>query len=277
MNKKTVLVDCGCLAHRAKHTTGIRLPKTGVIYGFFTQLLDSITTIGGFDNIAFCWDSKKSIRKKKVSTYKKRKHAEEITKFDEDCFKQFSLLKFKILPQLFNNNYVLSGYEADDIVASLLLTNVNGNKFISITQDEDFYQLLDYTDLYNPMKKSIVTVNKFKQLYGLNSPEQWVLVKSIGGCTSDNVKGASGVAEKTAIKFVKGECSRKIAKRIEEHMKTRKYRTDKWLVELPLAGTPAIPLKKYIPPKVEKFMSFLDRYRIRTFNLKNWITTFRME
>jgi len=66
------------------------------------------------------------------------------------------------------------------------------------------YQLLAANvRLYNPARRRMMTASRFREEYGL-APRDWVRVKAIGGCSSDGVPGVPGVAQKTAIKYLRG-------------------------------------------------------------------------
>ncbi|MFH1547636.1 MAG: hypothetical protein ABIC57_04060, partial [bacterium] len=68
----------------------------------------------------------------------------------------------------------------------------------------DLFQLLDYCTLYNISTKTLTTKEEFERNYSISS-RKWHLVKTIAGCSSDNVSGAKGVGEKTAIKYLNNE------------------------------------------------------------------------
>jgi DNA polymerase-1 len=275
MNDPIIIIDGPCLAHRAKHTTGQSLPGTGVVYGFFRQLVKIVEKIGKFSNIAFCWDSKRSFRKKEVATYKEHRHLEPPTKFDINCLNQFSQIRSIIIPKLFTNNFLISGYEADDLIASIVSNNEGHFKIVS--QDQDLLQLLDTAQLFNPKTYTETSLESFLTDTDLTACQQWIEVKSLAGCSSDNVIGIPGIGEKTAIKYIKGNCSDAIKEKITKFRHSPEYVINKWLVSLPLAGTPHLKLKPYQKPDLSSFINFCTQYRIRTFSLKQWVTVFDME
>jgi len=245
LEQKILVVDSNYLCHRAFHTTGplsYNETPTGVIFGFLNQLF----TLGKAvrpDEVVFVWDSRKSLRKKRYPFYKDRNKTETPDQELLDAFAQFRLLRTQILPELgFCNNFIQGGYEADDIIAKIVMSHAEHQEFITASGDADLFQLLDYTDVYSmPSTKEIKTVTResFTAEHGI-TPNQWVQVKQIAGCTSDTVPGIKGVGEKTAIKYLKGELK-------EDSVKARAIQSgqdiidrNEWLVKLPLPGT-ALP------------------------------------
>jgi 5'-3' exonuclease len=77
---------------------------------------------------------------------------------------------------------------------------------IIVSRDNDFFQLLDEgkVSMFDPVKFGYITKRTFKSKWGIE-PKNWDFVKAIAGCSGDGVAGVKGVAEATAIKFLKGE------------------------------------------------------------------------
>ncbi len=210
---------------------------TGVIYGF----LRTINTVGSYitpDYILFAWDSKKSRRKRIFSGYKAKDNisigkAESI--FKQDVGRQLSLLRTEILPDIgFHNHFLDTGYEADDIMASL----VNEHPFdecIVVSADGDMLQIIsDTVSIYNPKSSDIINIQLFRDIYGIE-PAEWAEVKSLAGCTSDKVPGIAGVGEKTALKYIRGELTKgKAFDKIIQGKASQEYQRDKTLVTLPM-------------------------------------------
>lgn len=253
---KILIIDSNYLCHRAIHTTGplsYRGQPTGVIFGFLNQLF----TLGQAvrpDEVVFVWDSRKSKRRKRYPFYKNRGHEEP----DPDliaAFSQFSKLRCHILPELgFHNNFIQSGYEADDLIAKLVMEEPDPS-FVTASGDQDLYQLLDHTDMYSMPKSAQikqVTKRTFTQEYGIK-PKDWVRVKQIAGCSSDTVPGIKGVGEATAIKYLLGQLKPESVKYKAIEAGRDIINRNEWLVKLPLPGT-----KKY-----EIDRSSFDKFRLR--------------
>ena len=245
---KTLVVDSHFLAHRAIHTMGAlsyENEDTGVIFGFLMQIL-AYAKIHKTNDIIFCWDSKDSKRKKIFPGYKNREKKEMTDQEKEDQqrgFAQFDVIREEIIPCMgFKNNYFQAGYEADDLISTTVM--YHELDFIIITADADMYQLLDFASIWNPSKKDFYTFEDFWKEWRI-PPEDWIAVKSYAGCSSDTIPGLSGVGEKTAAKFLRGE--------LKETTKTHKtilkegpeiLSRNKVLVELPFIGTRICPIFK---------------------------------
>lgn len=207
-NNINIIIDSHSVAWRCyysmKDLSHEDIP-TGVLYGFLKQLEIYYNKFYPC-SFAFAWDSKKQYRKLEYPEYKQKRKAQ--TKEEKEkkqaVAEQINILRTYILPSFgFNQSWKLTGFEADDIIAKYVIKNHQKNKkSLVISGDEDMYQLLFYTDIYNPAKNNIITEKTFYKKYNIDSGE-WAQVKSIGGCASDNVQGIEGVGEKKAIEFIK--------------------------------------------------------------------------
>jgi DNA polymerase-1 len=205
-----IIIDSNALCHKARHTLGELNNETmrvGVIFGFFIQIL-KMAKNHNTDQFIFTWDSKKSHRLKLFPAYKEKRRTgadktPEEKEEDSFAYAQFDQLYEKYLPAIgFKNNFKADGFEGDDIIASVVDNNPDVNFLIS-SGDEDMYQCLcEGVDIIK--EKGVLSVKKFIKEYGIH-PNRWAEVKSIAGCTSDEIPGIKGVGEKTAIKFIKGE------------------------------------------------------------------------
>lgn len=243
MNNTILIIDSNYLCHRARYTVGgLRYKNipTGVIYGFLNQLfLLAKKTIP--DEIVFAWDSRYSIRKERYSFYKEKRNIEVDSELIE-AYEQFNLLREEILPKIgFVNNFIVKGYEADDIIAKIV-QNKN-NKYIVATSDDDLLQLLDYCTIFNLGKNKFIDKKYFIDKNRIE-PKDWVEVKKIAGCSGDNVPGVNGVGEKTAIKYLTGslKSDSKKYKSIEANQDI--IERNEWLVKLPLPKTPDFDIKE---------------------------------
>lgn len=246
---KTLIIDSPFLAHRSIHTMGdlsFEDAHTGVIFGFLMQIL-SFAKEFKTNDIIFCWDSKKSKRKKLFPEYKsnrtKKDRSPEEEELMQNGYKQFDILRKNILPVMgFKNIYHQDGYEADDLIATTVM--YHEKDFVIITADHDFYQLLDFADMWNPKTKEIYNFNAFVKYWSVY-PEDWIKIKSYSGCSSDAIPGIDGIGEKTAVKYIRGELKsttkafskiKKYGKKVLDH--------NEILVTLPFPGTSVFKIKK---------------------------------
>jgi 5'-3' exonuclease len=201
---KILIIDGNYLSYKSyfvlpKELNAHELP-TGIIFGVFNQI-SVLANKFSTNKFLFCWDSKYNKRKELRPSYKanrKKKKIQDDYFEKEILFKQINLLRREILPEFgFSNNFILPGYESDDIIA--ILAKKLRSDAIVVSADADLYQLLDYCPMFST--KENYTAKDLSQEYGV-TPEQWVDVKAIAGCTSDNVEGVKGVGEKTAVKFI---------------------------------------------------------------------------
>jgi DNA polymerase-1 len=221
---------------------------TGVIYGFFRQILVLSETFQTAKFI-FCWDGQKYLRKQIYPEYKASRAKQDLTPEEKQelelAYMQFEQIHTDILPALgFNNNFRLHGYEADDIIAYIV--KQYEENWVVVSSDADLYQLLDYCKMYLQKKKMYYTKQHLQNEYGIK-PAQWSEVKALAGCATDSVQGIRGIGEKTAANYVSGCLS----------MTTKKYKDivdefnkgdsslitrNRKLVTLPMQGFPGVEL-----------------------------------
>lgn len=99
-------------------------------------------------------------------------------------------------------------YEADDTIGTLAgQAAAQGFAVYMVTPDKDYKQLLkgDSIMLYRPKKGSgydIITEKDFMEETGLENPGQFIDILALWGDAADNVKGVTGIGEKTAYKLI---------------------------------------------------------------------------
>lgn len=276
MNKvltPTLYFDCSYIAYRCFYG----MPRmewgeldTTVMYGFFEHVFEAARTFQTTDFV-FCFDSRSSKRKDLFPAYKKKRKelAEDEKEARQRLYDGLKVLRQHILPALgFLNVFYKEGYEADDLLHGLIMNrHIFDGRAIMVTGDEDMYQTLKFpgVSMYNFRKN--YTVDDFRKEYGV-SPDRWSLIKSITGCTSDEVPGIFKVGPSTAIKFIKGILSPS-TKTYQSIISGRDViHRNKKLVTLPFPGLTDDDLKMtrniVTKEKVEKvarkygFLSWLD-------------------
>lgn len=279
---KGLIIDSNYICHAVYHS----MPKltfqtrnTGVIFGFLKRIIAFASQFPD-SKMIFVWDSTYSIRKEVYPDYKKVRGNRDETMTQEEktnkrmAQEQFTEIRDVMLPLLgFKHVYHQDGFEADDLMASIKNANKD-YKFVIITTDKDMYQLIDNRCmLYNPATKSIQTVNTFSEEYGCH-PSLWGEAKAISGCSTDNVKGVKGVAEKTAIKYLTKKLSPKSKKYKDIEDSRDMTEENKALVILPLYGTKPIDISNDDETNRHKFIKVCERYGFKSLitdkNLNKW-------
>lgn len=94
------------------------------------------------------------------------------------------------------------GYEADDIIASVVKKFKNEMQINIVTHDKDLYQLIsENVNIYSAAKKELYNRDGCYEKYGV-FPEQIIDFLAICGDTSDNIPGIKGIGEKGAKKLL---------------------------------------------------------------------------
>lgn len=249
---KLLIIDSHSIAHRIKFGYWHRKFKTkntGIVFGFWMKVLEIVDLVEP-DQVIFTFDGHREqlLRKKIYPKYKDRDELDEKNKeINEIAIPQFHIIKEEFLPSIgFNNLFQLTGYEADDIIASIVFDErYQEDEKVIASSDHDLYQLLRYNiDFYNIITDKIYTAIDFWKEHGIRS-NRWQEVKALAGCTSDNIDGINGVGDKTAIKWMLGQIKRtsKIYKKIRPDYDAV-MKVNMPLVELPYQGCPDFDIKE---------------------------------
>lgn len=209
MPKKEVflIVDALALIHRAFHAVPPLQTKDGRLvnaaYGFLSILARTIKEQKP-EYVAVAFDRKEpTFRHEAFKEYKAQRE-----KKPDDLYGQIpvveDLLKVLKIPTLSK-----SGYEADDIIATLCTKTAKKKNLVRIilTGDRDTFQLIDESTFVLTPGKGIKDVLMYDPAavmarFGL-SPEQMVDYKALRGDPSDNIPGVHGIGEVGATKLLK--------------------------------------------------------------------------
>lgn len=102
----------------------------------------------------------------------------------------------------------VDGFEADDVIGTIAKkAERDGYQVYMMTPDKDYIQLLsDNIFIYKPSRSGsgIELVDKHKACadFKLKEPVQFIDILALMGDSSDNIPGAPGVGEKTAMKLI---------------------------------------------------------------------------
>jgi len=281
-----LVIDCSYLCYRSLHTLGDLSQgekKVGIIFGFLRQILklsDQFKT----NKFVFCWDSRKSYRKLIYPDYKGQRRVdmtEEESENYEIALEQFDEIREKVLPYMgFNNIFHQTGYEADDLIAHIVYRIPDDTVIVSA--DKDLFQLLR-KDRFTPVKmwnfNAINDEDRFSgDWFGLK-PKDWIKVKAIAGCTSDNIAGLPGVGDLTAAKYVAGALKQERLDAIKNRLSKFEsgYALNHRLVALPYGGIKPIRIttlyEDYIDEK--KFRLCFGQYGFRSLLYDDQITKWK--
>ncbi len=98
----------------------------------------------------------------------------------------------------------MEGYEADDLLGSIAkMAETKGFDVLIVTGDKDMCQAVSpKVKLYDSMKEKITEEKDVIEKFGV-PPAQFPEIIALMGDTSDNIPGAPGIGEKTAVKLLK--------------------------------------------------------------------------
>ena len=199
--KSLYIIDASAYIHRAYHairplTTSQGIP-TNAVYGFI-KLLNKIKNDKNPDYIAVCFDyPAKNFRHTLSPIYKANRKA-----IDEDLKKQMPIAR-EAVKAMRLCCLEKEGFEADDVIATVAKRAEEQNvKVVIVTGDKDMFQMVDENiNIWNESKNVVYDSQKVYEKYGIY-PDKIVDMLALMGDACDNVIGAAGVGEKTAVKLI---------------------------------------------------------------------------
>lgn len=265
---KTLIVDANNLCYRALIIRGTREVAgqevadrqkeiiLSVIQGFLIQLRKlayRYTT----NKFIFAFDTKPYHRTELFPDYKSKKASEGRAKHERKISSWgpppqlkapiFDLIQNKVLPKIgFKNIFSKKGYEADDIIASLVKTyskHVPYGSLVVISSDKDLYQLLDHCIIFC-FKKDEMTKGIFSKEHPF-PPNVWPYFRALTGDPSDAIPGIAMVGPDKATQFLTKSLGKgKVHERIISSEGKEIVRRNLKLMTLPWNGVGTFPLKK---------------------------------
>lgn len=194
------LLDGNCFAYRAYHAIkGLSTSKgipTNAIYGFTRMLLKLIRERNS-QYMLIAFDSPSPTRRHMV--YKEYKITRPETPRDFPL--QLDYIK-EIIDALRIRRIEISGYEADDIIATLALS-LQSSKCYIVTLDKDMLQLVsDRVKIYDPINDLTIDRDFILRKYGI-PPDKLIDFMALVGDSTDNIPGIKGIGEKSASELLK--------------------------------------------------------------------------
>jgi DNA polymerase-1 len=205
---RLLLLDGHSLAYRAffalpvenfSTTTG---QHTNAVFGF-TSMLINVLRDEQPTHVAVAFDkSRQTFRLQEYAEYKAKRN-----KTPEEFSSQLPLIN-EVLDALRIQHLAVDGYEADDIIATLVTQALDeGYEVLILSGDRDAFQLVtdDATVLY-PMRGvselARMTPAAVEERYGVR-PERYPDLAAIVGESSDNLPGVPGVGPGFAARWLK--------------------------------------------------------------------------
>ena len=208
MEKKLFLLDAYALIYRAyyafiknpvRNTKGL---NTSAILGFTNTLVEVLEKENP-THISIAFDpSEPTFRNEIYEEYKANRE-----EMPEDIRKSIPYIKEII--KGFNIPIIeVPGYEADDVIGTMAY-KARDKQFETymMTPDKDYGQLLDDgIYMYKPKRSGntaeIIDKDAICERFKIKHPSQIIDIMALWGDKSDNIPGAPGIGEKTAMKLI---------------------------------------------------------------------------
>lgn len=196
-----LLIDGNAIMYRAffaipttfKTTDGV---PTNAVYGFVTMLHKAISDFKP-EYVIICFDTPKpTFRKKMFENYQAQR-----APIADDFKIQIPLIK-KMLDLAGITRTEKEGFEADDIIGTMVERYKKNHRILILTGDKDIMQLIDDNVFVMSPQTGISAIKLYnrdevKTKLGC-TPEEIPDLKALMGDSSDNYSGAKGIGPKTA-------------------------------------------------------------------------------
>jgi DNA polymerase-1 len=202
-DKRLYLIDATAFCYRAFYalrglSTSFGQP-TNAVYGFI-NILQKILKEKKPCFLGACFDvSRDTFRQKKFAEYKIQRPP-----MPEGLSSQIPLIK-EVISAYGIPVFEKEGFEADDIIATMVKkAKEQGFSVTVVSSDKDMLQLVDEkTTVFSPYKDQGTLYDKEKvyERFGVN-PQQIPDIIALMGDAVDNIPGACGIGEKTAVGLI---------------------------------------------------------------------------
>ncbi len=202
---KLCLIDANSLFYRAYFAVSPSLTTssgqpTNAVFGF-VRMVNKILEELKPEYLAICFDvGRVTHRTKKFAEYKINRPA-----MPDALLAQVPIIKEVVRAYNFQV-FELEGFEADDVIAAIARrAKEKFGKVVIVSSDKDILQLVDETiEVYNPYKEEglVFSEKVVKERIGVE-PKRIKDLIALMGDASDNIPGAHGIGEKTALGLLK--------------------------------------------------------------------------
>ena len=197
---RLVIIDGHAILHRAFHALPPLTTKDGemvnAVFGFISMILRVIQDLKPSYFVVTFDRPKPTFRKAMYVGYQAHR-----PKMDDDLSSQIERVH-KVLETMGIAIFEMDGYEADDVIGTIV-TKIDGDiEKVIVTGDRDILQLVNsHVKVYMPVKGLSVSKlygeKEVEEKYGIKA-SQIVDYKALVGDASDNYPGVAGVGPKTA-------------------------------------------------------------------------------
>lgn len=200
-----LLIDGNAIIHRAFYAipqtfrTSSGTP-TNAVYGFLTMLNKAMVDFHP-DNVIICYDTPKPTFRKKLF----KKYQAHRPKLSDELVVQIPYIK-EMVDKAGIIQIEKEGYEADDLIGTLVKKYKHDYKILILTGDKDIMQLIDENVFVISPQTGLSTIKLYdreevKNKLGV-TPEEIPDLKGLMGDPSDNYTGAKGIGPKTALSLL---------------------------------------------------------------------------
>ena len=215
---KILIVDLHNYYHRIFYSSPEEINVKNEVITLKNHLQKFLKWINtNYDYVIFANESPVSIRKdEKITSFlekygfkggykgKRKEKEKSLLEQIDDCNNYLKEQGYTILE--------VEGYEADDVIMSIVKKIVNYSLFVDIhifTSDKDLFQTLKFNNaaeniqvkILYPKEKKLLDINGCLSKFGV-MPNQILDLFALMGDSSDNIPGAKGIGQKTAVKLI---------------------------------------------------------------------------
>lgn len=207
MPNRLFLIDSMAIVYRA-HFAFARNPiinskgqNTSALFGFTLALLDLIQNHSPTHLVAAFDTPAPTERHILFPEYKAHREA-----MPEDLVAALPHVK-RLLAAFRIPLLILDGFEADDLIGTVVSHAPADCQCFMVTPDKDFGQLVsDHVFLFKPSRgdapPETLGIDEINQRWGIQKPAQVIDILALMGDASDNIPGVPGIGEKTAAKLI---------------------------------------------------------------------------
>ncbi len=280
--EKLFLLDAYALIYRAYYAF-IRAPRinskgqnTSAIFGFVNTLEDVLRKEQP-THIGVAFDPKGgTFRHEMYAPYKaQREETPEDIRASVPFIKD--ILRAYRIPIL-----EVPGYEADDVIGTLAhQADALGIKTYMMTPDKDYGQLvtenaLIYRPKFGDKEFEVMGIERVKEKFGIERPEQVIDLLGLMGDSSDNIPGCPGVGEKTAQKLIaefgdiptllarRDELKGALRKKVDENVELIELSRFLATIKTDVPITLDLEALKHEAPDEEKIQALFEELEFRT-------------